>query len=209
MTLAVLAPDLDRSHARLLRSFLIGAGLSDHTVVQTWEDARAATDTDGYILSVGKAALDLWHQWGLIQVGMQRGQVFTHDDRFVMVVQHPGTLMQQSWTGRDGKHHMKCDLQRLKIGVVRGDVVHQEHMHLCGRCQNTRVKGGGGRSRPATRWVAELDDAGLCEEHYRTRGKIKSKWVKKRVDKSKAEAQIVGQLEGMPGDGTRVMVPKS
>lgn len=199
----VLAPDLaDRAHQRILHSLLTLTRQPTRTVT-TWED----TAPGDIVVSVGKAALDLWHQWGLIQVGSQSGQIFTHDGRTVMVLEHPGTMMQLGWVGNDAKRRAKGAMSRLAAVVAYG-VEDVDRMVVCGGCQRTRVKGGGGRHRVATHWPEELDGAGLCDEHWRKRGSIKSKWRKARVDKSTREAQVPGQREMFAGDGTRVVVRK-
>lgn len=207
MTVPILAPDLDRPQSRILKAVAVSAGLSDYEVVETWAAALAMADPGSWIVSAGKAALDQWHQWGLVQVGAQRGQTFHHDGRYVMVIEHPGTLMQQSMMGHDARKVMRVDLAML-AHRLQSDLMNMAHMTLCGRCQRTRVKGGGGRTRIATRWVEELDDAGLCEECYRKRGTIKSRWKKPRVNAGAREAQIKGQREMFAGDGTRVVVRK-
>lgn len=205
MTLKVLAVDLERPHQRLLHALLVTAGLRDYTAVERWED----TARGDLVVSVGKAALDLWHQWGLIQVGHQHGQVFTRDGRTIMVLEHPGSAMQLGFVGRSAKDNMKADLARFRSLTQQAPYWRElMQMTMCGGCQRTRMKGGGGMARWAAHWPEELDGAGLCEEHYRKRGNIKSRWKKPRVDRSKREAQMPGQGEMWAGDGTRATVMK-
>lgn len=215
----LVEPNLEPAHRRMLRAALSSAGLLAHVNpmwCETWEDVQMTrrvlnTRDARFVLSVGRHGLDQWHQWGLIQVGHQHGNMFEHRDALgnkftIMVIEHPGTLMQRSFIGHEAKASMKRDLT-VWTQLLDGYAV-DAAMGVCGRCQSTRVKGGGGRMRLAEHWPETLDGAGLCSEHYRTRARIKSKWVHKRVDKSSRAAQIAGQLEGMPGDGTRVMVSK-
>lgn len=206
MTLEVLAPDLERPHQRLLHALLIAADLRDYDIVERWDD----TTRGDLVVSIGKAALDLWHQWGLVQVGNQRGEVFQRDGRTIIVMEHPGAAMQMSFGGASARGAMQQHLATVRAFLDDPERLFEvAAMSMCGGCQRTRVKGGGGRARPATHWVAELDGAGLCDEHWRKRGNIKSRWAKKaRVDPSKREAQVKGQGEMWAGDGTRVTVMK-
>ncbi len=199
----VLTGELDIVERRMMVAMLVSAGLrSAHDWTTTWPPS----DNTSYVLSVGKDALDQWHQWGLVQVGANHGSVFVHDRVNVMVIEHPGTLLQRSFAGHGARTTMRADLatfQHLLHGIeVRAD------MKWCGVCQRTRVKGGGGRRRLATYWVEELDGAGLCDEHYRRRGTIKSRWKKEKVKPGTREAQVKGQMEMYAGTGEKLVVRK-
>lgn len=209
MTLLLLAPDLERTHQRLLGAMLMRAGL-DGVRCETWAEVRehAQDADDGVVVaSFGRAALDLWHDYRLILVGNQHGCMFRHRDTDhlsydIMVLEHPGTLMQLSMTGYTAKAAMRDDLLLLReVLEGRADPEHWR-MSGCGKCQTRRVKGGGVKVMPAVEWVAGLDMVGLCDMHYMKRGQIKSKKVKKRVDPSSHAAQIDGQ-------GSLFSVPKS
>lgn len=203
---SILAPELDLPSRRMLKVMMQKANIT--TAGLDFCDALEDCPTR-HVLSVGKAALDTWHEFGLVQIGAHHGTTFRHwtpgmGHRVVMVLHHPSTLMQLSIVGYEAKDQMAFDLMRWRNvlgGVVRADALRQT---TCGRC--------GGRRRdpvrrPAEHWVDELDGCGLCEDCYRGRSKITRK-VKKKPNRSKAEAQIAGQLEMLPGDGARVMVSK-
>jgi hypothetical protein len=211
---SVLAPDLDTPHRRMLKVMLQKAGMV--TAGLPIVDTLAECPTR-HVLSVGKSGLDTWHDFGLIQVGAHHGNVFSHwtpptatssaGHRVIMVVHHPGTLMQLTITGYEAKDQMGFDLMRWR-GLLDGRVAREAcRQTTCGKCLSRRGKGGPVH-RPAEHWVVELDGCGLCEDCYRTRGKIVRREKKKRVNPSSREAQIQGQLEMLPGDGTRVVVAK-
>jgi hypothetical protein len=204
MTLTLLAPDLERPHLRLLNAMLMQAGLADYGVrVETWAQVREMADPTTIVASFGKTALTTWHDYGLILVGHQHGTMFRHRDtdhrhHNIMVLEHPGTLMQQSVDGYGSKAAMKEDLAALRM-VLEGKLRPVDlKMSGCGKCQVTRVKGGGRRMLPATMWAEELDGVGLCDMHWTKRGQIKSKKVKKRVNPSSREAQLQGQMGMFP-----------
>ena len=206
---SVLAPDLDTPARRMLKVMMQKAGMT--TAGLDFADTLAACPTR-HVLSVGKAALDTWHEFGLIQVGAHHGNVFSHwtpglGHRVIMVIHHPGTLMQLTITGYEAKDQMGFDLMRWR-GVLDGrGGIEACRQGSCGRCGGRRGKGWP-QHRPAEHWVAELDGCGLCEDCYRGRSKIVKKKRGKRVEPSSREGQIEGQLEMLPGSGERVMVSK-
>lgn len=169
-----------------------------------WGDITTQRPT--HILSVGKAALDLWHPFGLIQVGTHRGNVFTHHDTLgrhylIMVIEHPGTLMQLSITGHQAKENMTRDLNAWSL-ILDGISPTNYKMKSCAGCVKSKRS-----PHPAGFWDPRLNNVGLCDDHWRRRARYRKKPAKK-INPSKAEAQMAGQLEMMPGDGTRVRVPK-
>lgn len=200
---ALLAPGMDRRETRLLSIMLERAGLESPRVMESWREVDAR-----YVLSVGKAAVDLWHEFGLIQVGAHHGYLFDHrasngKSYDIMVVQHPGTLMQMSLVGHQAKDDMTSDLRawsRVLEGVIAPS---QLAMPNCAVC----LRGKDKRRRTAEFWEPRLDGVGLCDDHWRKRAQI-SRRPKKRIEKSSREAQIKGQGEMVP-DGRHVMVAKS
>lgn len=197
---AVLAPELSDTEHRLLRVMLNNAGLWDqtHLIADHPRDINAK-----YVLSVGKAALDLWHEYGLIQVGAHHGCTFQHDGRIIMVLLHPGTLLQQTLVGHEAKGQMMTDLLTWGRVLDGQDGDQLPRMSTCAPC----LKGKDKRQRRAEFWEPRLDYVGLCDDHWRKRAQIGKK-AKPRVEKSSKAAQIPGQGEMIP-DGRRVIVAKS
>lgn len=207
---AILAPNLTDRDTKLLRAALTHVRLPIPVPVDVLPDSQPR-----HILSVGKAALDIWHDFGLIQVGANHGDVFVHrrmDGRhfFIMVLEHPGAMDQLSAFGKySAREDMVRDLTRWRLvleSVASGKVgTHGWHPGTCGGCLKRR----GGIPRPAEHWVDEMDGVGLCEDHYRRRGRYNRKRKVVPVkDRGKIEHQIEGQREMFGGDGTRVMVDK-
>lgn len=195
----ILAPDLDTTQTKLLRAALTSAHLAWTPPSDTLADAR-------HILSVGKAGLDAWHDFGLIKVGANHGDLFTHQTArgsyTVMVLEHPGTLQQLSTVGHQARDNMKVDLLTWGL-VLRGRQPH--HPRLCGGCLRAREP----RHRAAVEWVVEMDGVGLCDDHYRRRAQYRRKVPRvAKKDVGKMESQIAGQMEAFPGDGTRLVVSK-
>jgi hypothetical protein len=208
---ALLAPDLTPSHLKLLR-----AAASHPAVMLHLPDtiARDLSTAPTHVLSVGKSALDVWHDFGLVQVGVNHGDVFTHRSpttgrtHKIMVVEHPGNMAQTRMEFGAGKvltarEDMVRDLGRWGF-VLRGKGTF--HPDVCGGClKSTKSK----LHRSAVYWLDELDGVGLCEDHYRARANYRRKRVVVPVkDRGKTEHQIPGQMEMLPGDGTKVMVAK-
>lgn len=197
---SILAPHLPDEDARLLRVAIQAAGLP-------WTaptDALSST----HVLSVGKAGLDVWHDFGLIQVGANHGDTFTHRARngrrhVIMVVEHPSAMRQLSAFGKySAREDMVKDLTRWHRKLTAGTDLRPGN---CGGCMKSRDS----RVRSAEWWVEELDGVGLCDDHYRKRGKYQRKnKVVPVKDRGKIEHQITGQREMFGGDGTRVMVDK-
>lgn len=202
---SVLAPDLDVPARRLLKVMLQRADLE---VEGTDFHGTLEACPTRHVLSVGKAALDVWHDFGLIQVGAHHGCMFRHwtpniGHRAIMVLHHPGSAMQMSFGGYEARDQIQFDLARWR-GVIGGQVDSRNLCQMtCGRCLGRRRNPA---RRPAQHWVEELDGCGLCEDCYRARSKITRKTPKK-PNRSKPEAQIAGQLE-MIADGRRVLMPK-
>ena len=205
---SVLAPELDVPARRMLKVVMQKSGLTTHDVEfgATLEDCPTR-----HVLSVGKAALDTWHEFNCIGITAHHGNVFQHWDggrlghRVIMVLHHPGALMQLSMGGYEAKDQMLFDLARWR-GVVSGEVKAEVlRQGDCGRCMMKRGKGQ--RRVRAEHWVEEVDRCGLCEDCYRGRGKI-TRRPKKRVNPSAREAQVEGQLEMIP-DGLHVILAKS
>lgn len=181
-----------------------------------------ATCPTRHVLSVGRAALDTWHDYGLVQIGAHHGCVFRHWDpaighRVVMVLHHPATLLQLTIGGYEAKDQMAFDLVRWR-GVVSGQVNTRDlAQKMCGACggrRGSKTGGGGGSGpvrRPAEHWVDELDGCGLCDDHFRGRAKIIKKASAKsrgpRAKPSTREAQIAGQTEAFP-DGQHLIITK-
>lgn len=215
MTFAILAPDLSASDARLLRVALSHCRLPWVEPVARLEDA-----TSRLVLSVGKAGLDVWHEFGLVHVGANHGETFRHRARdgrvyTIMMLLHPGAMQQLSITRHSAREDMVRDLTRwgdVVEGARAGRVIGYGPT-MCGGCQKARPRAGGAkRVLPGVHEVAELDSVVLCEDHYRKRAQYKAKKkprVKER-DRGKSEHQIPGQGEMLPGDGTeaRVVVAK-
>lgn len=200
----ILAPDLDTHQTRLLRAALTSTHLAWTALSNTLAD-------DHHVLSVGKAGLDVWHDFGLIKVGTNHGDLFTHravtgHTYTVMVLEHPGTLQQQSIVGHLARDNMVRDLDawgRVLVGLADTMTLGPT---LCGGCLKMREP----KHRPAVEWVAELDGVGLCDDHYRRRASYRRKVPRvARKDVGKMESQIVGQMEAFPGDGTRLVVSKT
>lgn len=197
----ILAPELDRAHDRILRAMLGQARLPLAPVIETWAEVVKLEAGARVVASFGKTALDQWHDYGLIRVGNQHGNMFRHatpSTRLVhdiMVLHHPGTLLQQSMAGYGAKGEMRRDLTEL-LNLLAGTVRPEDlRMPRCAKCQNARVKGGGGKSIPAQHWPEEIDTVGLCEVHYNKRGQIRGKsTIKKRVNPTSHAAQIEGQM---------------
>ncbi len=208
---AILAPDLTRQESKILQAMLQKVGLHPDGAPELVDQLP---NLHQHVLSVGKAALDIWHHYGLVQVGAHHGTMFTHRDprgfRYeVMVLQHPGTALQRTLPGFEAKQQMVVDLERWRL-VLEGRVsADRLRMEGCARCLATRVKAGfTPPRRRAEFWVEELDAVGLCDDHWRTRGRIVRKdRVKVERNKSKREAQIAGQGE-MIADGQHIMVSK-
>lgn len=205
---AILAPNLDAYATKLLR-----VALSDSRLPWVEPVDRLPDDGTRFVLSAGKEALGIWHDFGLIRVHANQGSVFTHVDpvtartHHLMVVEHPGAMAQMSLTRHDARADMRRNLMAwgwLIANLHRGATMPRST--LCGGCLKAREP----RERPAEHWVAELDMVGLCEDHYRKRAQYRRK-VKRvaRKDKGKMEHQIDGQMEMLPGDGTKVMVSKT
>lgn len=211
MTFTILVPpDLESSHRRLLKAMVTKAKMEwpMDGLAMTW--GQVQTRGHKFVLSVGKGAVDIWHDYNLILTGHHHGNIFRHRDArgelyTIMVVEHPGTLMQLSMAGYSAKEGMHADLLLWK-GVVGGHVRAEDFlMATCGPCRRKKES----VIRRAEHHEARLDDVGLCDDHWRKRAQIKKKPVK-RVEKSSREAQIAGQVEGFVkvGDMMKVMVPK-
>lgn len=206
MTPAILAPGLDATQAKLLRVAVQRAGLP-------WTDPvpDLSTVASRFVISAGKDALDSWHDFGLIRVGRNHGDLFTHRQPttartfHIMVVEHPGAMQQMRFDGMAARDNMLADLARLEH-IMRDTAISLARSRLCGGC----LRAKDARDRTAEFWVEELDMVGLCDDHYRRRAQYKRK-VKRvaKKDAGKMEHQIEGQMEMLPGDGTRVMVSKS
>jgi len=190
---AILAPDLDKPAERLLRALVARANLRWSEPITELSAARLIGSGGGLVLSVGKAGLDAWHEWGLVQANRDHGKMFEHRDplgyRFdIMQLQHPGLAMQRTLPGFTAKQDIGEDLN-VWMGVLMG-LVEPEHLRMgrCGRCKEP--------TRRATYWWDRVDGAGLCEDHWRGRGKIVKK-ERPRPKKGSVEAQIEGQMEMM------------
>ena len=190
---AILAPDLDKPGERLLRALIVRGGLVWSEPIMELSDAR--NPESALVLSVGKAGLDAWHEWGLVQANRDHGKMFEYRDalgyRFdIMQIQHPGLAMQRTLPGFTAKQDIGEDLN-VWVGVLMG-LVEPEHLRMtrCGRCKE------GERWRKAEYWWEGVDGAGLCEDHWRGRGRIVKK-EKPRPKKGTVEAQIEGQMEMM------------
>lgn len=207
MTFSILAPDLNDGDARLLRAAL------SHCHLPYPEPATRLSDCGRLVLSVGKAGLDGWHQYGLVHVGANHGETYTHRARdgrkhTIMVVQHPGAMAQLSMTKHSAREDMVRDLTRWR-DVVDSNGRTTYGPVMCGGCQKSRRVT---RVMPGVHVAEELDGVMLCEDHWRRRAQYKVKEARmKAKDKGKMEHQIPGQGEMLPGDGTqvRVMVKKN
>ncbi len=209
----ILAPDLEVPHGRVLKAQLQAAGLPTPPPLHTWEQVDATPNSK--ILSVGKAALDLWHEYGLVRVGDHHGVTFQTRGRQgvgsrgrlydVMVVEHPGTLMQQSFIGHSARDHMARDLMHWRK-VLEGRLFARDlRGKWCVRCAGAkRVV----YKREACEWDARVDGVGLCEDHWRSRAKIQRVERVKKVNRSSKEGQMKGQMEMVP-DGRHIMVTKN
>lgn len=207
----ILAPGLDTSQTKLLKVIVNAVRLPWTAPSQTLADASADCR---HVLSVGRDALNLWHDFGLIRIGANHGDVFTHHPpppavgpaRVVMVVEHPGTLQQLSFVGHQARDDMVADLRRWRM-VLAGELsVDACSAQWCGGCLKMREP----RHRDATYWVEELDGVGLCDGHWRKRAQYRRRVARvAKKDAGKMEHQIPGQAEWFPGDGTRLIVSKS
>lgn len=201
----ILAPHLDTSHAKLLRV----AATSVHLPVTSPPADSLDQCHTRHILSVGKDGLDAWHDFGLIRVGANHGDLFTHraaNGRTyrVMVVEHPGAMQQLSFGGHTARDNMVADLRRWRM-VLDGAPSSGYYPAMCGGCLKMREP----KHRPAEHWVEELDGVGLCDDHWRKRAQYRRKRATVKVkDRGKMENQIPGQMEMLPGDGTKVRVSK-
>lgn len=208
----ILVPsDLESSHRRLLKAMVTKAGFAwpMDGLAMTWGQVQARGHK--FVLSVGKGAVDLWHEYGLILVGHHHGCIFQHRDArgemyIIMVVEHPGTLMQLSMGGHEAKDAMGRDLAVWKKVVERGGLEWAGYvMMTCAPCRKRKES----IVRAAEHHEERLDMVGLCDDHFRKRASIRKKPVK-RVEKSSREGQMPGQLEGFVkmGDAMKVMVEK-
>jgi hypothetical protein len=187
-TFAILAPDLEKPHERLLKAMVQRTFRGDehpYFPVESWEAAAPFTN----ILSVGKAALDLWHEYNLIAVGRHRGCLFTHTNHNIMVLEHPGTLMQLSMVGHQAKDNMAGDLLAWRM-MLEGEVLPNRQMAECAVCRRKKDS----LRREAYHWPVEVDGVGLCDDHKRRMGQL-TRRPKKRLNPSSAAAQIAGQEE--------------
>lgn len=215
----LLAPYLTIKERRLLRVMLQRAGLDDYepSLAESMDEVDSR-----HVLSVGKAALDMWHEYGLVQVGAHHGSVFRHwhpaiGHLVIMQTLHPGSLMQLTIGGHEAKDAMGRDLANFRR-VLGGEVIAgmpaatHFRMTMCGACARPGRKkaGGGGERRAAVMWEERLDGAGLCEDHWRGRSKIvrRDKARGKKPNPSSKAAQLDGQLEMLPGDGSHIIVSK-
>lgn len=206
---AILAPHLDTRDTKFLKSALSSARLPLVTPTDT-----LPTDDTRFVLSAGKDALDVWHDFGLIRVGANHGHVFSHvhpvsgRTYHIMVVEHPGAMAQTSLgIARDARERMKRDLMEwthLLSNLSRG--ARMPRSTVCGGCLKHKDVL---HRRRVEHLVAELDMAGLCDDHYRKRAAYKRKVPRvAKKDAGKSEHQIAGQVEAFPGDGTRLVVSK-
>lgn len=210
MDFDVLAPELDVPHRRLLKAMLRKAGLSEQVAITEMGDVRAR-----HVLSVGRAATDLWHEFGLVQVGAHHGCVFTHwhppiGHLVIMQVHHPGTLLQLSIEGHEAKDAMMRNLNAWRMmleGKLRADDL---RMADCAKCAvKRRSKGHFPIKRKAVEWDVRVDAVGLCEDCWRGRAKIVKKEKVKKVKPGTREAQMEGQGEMfVDGKTARVVVGK-
>ena len=183
---SILAPDLERPHLRLLRAILRQAQLPDVTPL---DDLAQLPTVHPFILSFGKVALDEWHDFGLIHIGAHHGRMFTHPiagrTRGIMVLHHPATLMQLSFTGYQAKDDMRADLLAFRK-VLEGRLrVEDLRVTRCVKCKEG--------PRLVVGYEARLDGVGLCEDHWRKRAKFTKK-AAPRPKPGTPEAQIPGQL---------------
>lgn len=201
----ILAPDLSDSDTRLLRVALSHVGLP-------WAPPTDVLPTHvRHVLSVGKAGLDVWHDFGLVHVGANHGETFEHRASsgrayVIMVLLHPGAMNQLSITKHSAREDMVRDLGRWR-SLMEGDAsFYATKPSMCGGCQKSRNTR---RVMPAEHWLSELDGVGLCDDHWRRRAQYRRKVTRVAAkDKGKMEHQIPGQIEMLPGDGTKVRVSK-
>lgn len=200
---SILATNLTTQDAKLLAVALRHVGLPTPAPVP-------ALDATRFVLSVGKAGLEVWHDFGLVQVSANHGDVFTHraaSGRTYTIMQllHPGAMQQMSITHHSAREDMVRDLERWRM-VLGGAGGHGFFPPMCGGCQKSKRTI---RVMPAEHWVPELDGVGLCDDHYRRRSQYRRKEPRVSAKgKSKMEHQVPGQLEMLPGDGTQVRVSK-
>lgn len=184
-------------------SAMMSAALVSQRVPQPSDDPAPI------VLSVGKSALDSWHDYNLIRVGRQHGETFMHREtdkaraRVMFVVIHPGAMMQLQWTGRTAREAMARDLLRFRCLLEGKHTARDLLGQWCGVCLGKREP----RQRAAVAWPEELDCVGLCEDHARRKARLVRK-AKPRVNPSSREGQIVGQVEGFGMEGGKVMVAK-
>lgn len=189
----ILAPGLELPHRRLLKAMCAQVGLPYASPAASWPEVQEQDAR--WVLSVGREALDIWHEWGLVQVGKHRGNTFGHHDArggyyTIMVLEHPGTLMQLSLVGHEAKANMGGDLRAWRM-MLKGELeVFTREMTTCGKCATKRDP----VRREAHHWLVELDGVGLCDDHFRKRAALRRK-PRKRLNPSSAEAQINGQEE--------------
>ncbi len=201
---SILAPDLDAPSHKMLRILVDKSAMDMAEVASTLANCHTR-----HVLSVGKAALDTWHDYGLIGVVAHHGNLFRHWDslighRVIMPVHHPAVVFQQRFGGWEVKDQMLFDLARWR-GVVTGETGYEElKQQSCGRCATRRRNS---TRRPAEHWVAELDGCGLCEDCYRGRSKITKKAKSVKPKPGSKAAQLPGQLEMIP-DGRQILIPK-
>lgn len=200
---AILAPNLDATQTKLLRAAITQSRLEWTLPTDALPDPPVR-----HVLSAGREALNVWHDFGLIKIGANHGDVFRHTSPTtgrsyaVMVLEHPGTMQQLSIEGHRARDDMLRDLRRWREVLEQGA---EWQSYWCGGCLKQRDS----VRRPAEHWSNELDGVGLCDDHYRRRANYRRKrTVVKIADRGKTEHQIPGQMEMLPGDGTRVRVTK-
>lgn len=199
MSFSILAPELERADERMLKALLTKTGVPiPEPLTSDYGELSGKV-----VLSVGKAALDLWHHFGLIGIGAHHGLAFTHHHplghTFTMVVlQHPATAMQISIAGYDTKRDMLVDLVRVRMLLEDPRRAVNMRMVTCAMCgMGSKGKKVAPIRRPAEWWLDAADGVGLCEDHWRRRASIqwKDRTKSKKPHPSSRAAQLPGQAD--------------
>lgn len=185
----LLPEDIEARELQLLQAITGKLGLSPISCnwVHTWTQVMAGGSE--WVVSLGKAGLEEWHQWGQVQVNMH-GTMFRRDHWNVMVGEHPGGGFQRTAWGYGVKEHLRDEIASFnaaRMGLVDSDELLGK---WCVRC----LRGREGKRVLVHAYLHEADWIGLCERHWRKRAEV-TKVTRERVKKGSREAQIEGQEE--------------
>jgi hypothetical protein len=192
---AFLASNLDRAQTKMLLAIVAAAKLPAPVTVTD----QLTADLPKHLVSVGRSAVAIWHEFGLVRVEGNHGNLFTtHKPTgtfMVMQLHHPGSAMQPTLHGRmDVRLAMRDDLVRFRELLEGRRPPGQFLPQWCAKCLCAREP----KKRMANWWLEGADGIGLCDDHWRKRAVIRRK-AKKKVNPGSVAGQVPGQLEGFVG----------